>query len=148
MVHCIIICVGQHYSIVSQWPSKIAHRPPRGPLSSKLISLLFHCFFSVQNEYTGDSQLVNSVYLDNSSLEVYHGRLDERPTALTVRITWQGPQEPSEVSIERKSQKQTTKGYEEMQDRMTLPENVVVGYLEGEVGVEVAKEFWQGTVRF
>ncbi|KAH7623032.1 hypothetical protein Ndes2526B_g02326 [Nannochloris sp. 'desiccata'] len=95
------------------------------------------------SEYTGDSQLVNSVYLDNSSLEVYHGRLDERPTALTVRISWQGPQEPTEVSIERKSQKQTGKGYEEMQDRMTLPENVVVGYLEGEVGVEVAKEFWQ-----
>jgi SPX domain protein involved in polyphosphate accumulation len=104
-------------------------------------------FYSMQSEYTGDSQLVNSVYLDNSSLEVYHGRLDERPTALTVRISWQGPQEPTEVSVERKSQRQTAKGYEEMQDRMTLPENVIVGYLEGEVGLEVAKEFWHRMVR-
>lgn len=105
-------------------------------------------FFLLQNEYTGDSQLLNSVYLDNSSLEVYHGRLEERPTALAVRISWQGPQEPNEVSIERKSQKPTAKGYEVMQDQMTLPENMVVGFIEGEVDVEVAKEFWQGKVRF
>jgi SPX domain protein involved in polyphosphate accumulation len=101
----------------------------------------------MQNEYTGDSQLVNSVYLDNSSLEVYHGRLDERPTALTVRISWQGAQEPTEVAVERKSQKQTAKGSEEIQDKMTLPEHVIVGFLEGDVGVEAAKQFWQKMVR-
>ena len=33
-----------------------------------------------------DSQLVNSTYLDNSSLELYHGRLDKRPNALALRI--------------------------------------------------------------
>ena len=33
-----------------------------------------------------DSQLVNSVYLDNSSMELYHGRLDKRPNAIAVRI--------------------------------------------------------------
>ena len=33
-----------------------------------------------------DSQLINSVYLDNSSLELYHGRLDKRPNALALRI--------------------------------------------------------------
>ncbi len=33
-----------------------------------------------------DSQLINSVYLDNSSMELYHGRLDKRPNAIAVRI--------------------------------------------------------------
>ena len=33
-----------------------------------------------------DSQLVNSTYLDNSSMELYHGRLDKRPNALALRI--------------------------------------------------------------
>ena len=39
-------------------------------------------------DYAGDAQLVNSVYLDNSSLELYHGRLDKRPNAIAVRIRW------------------------------------------------------------
>jgi SPX domain protein involved in polyphosphate accumulation len=33
-----------------------------------------------------DSQLINSVYLDNSSMELYHGRLDKRPNAIAIRI--------------------------------------------------------------
>lgn len=33
-----------------------------------------------------DYQLINSVYLDNSSMELYHGRLDKRPNAIALRI--------------------------------------------------------------
>ena len=33
-----------------------------------------------------DYQLINSVYLDNSSMELYHGRLDKRPNAIATRI--------------------------------------------------------------
>ena len=33
-------------------------------------------------------QLVNSVYLDNASAELYHGRLDKKPGALALRIRW------------------------------------------------------------
>jgi len=29
---------------------------------------------------------VNSVYFDNSSMELYHGRLDKRPNAIALRI--------------------------------------------------------------
>lgn len=35
-----------------------------------------------------DSQLINSVYLDNSFYELYHGRLDKRPGAIAMRIRW------------------------------------------------------------
>ncbi len=33
-------------------------------------------------------QLINSVYLDNSNLELYHGRLDKKPGAIALRIRW------------------------------------------------------------
>lgn len=35
-----------------------------------------------------DLQLINSVYLDNSSCELYHGRLDKKPGALALRVRW------------------------------------------------------------
>ena len=31
-------------------------------------------------------QLINSVYMDNSNLELYHGRLDKKPGAIALRI--------------------------------------------------------------
>ena len=39
-----------------------------------------------EEEYGPDNQLINSVYLDNSSMELYHGRLDKKPNALAIRI--------------------------------------------------------------
>ena len=41
-----------------------------------------------QDLLPGDSQLTNSTYFDNSSLELYHGRLDKRPNAIAVRFRW------------------------------------------------------------
>jgi len=39
-------------------------------------------------EGTSDSQLVNSIYLDNAQLELYHGRLDKTPGAIALRLRW------------------------------------------------------------
>ena len=50
-----------------------------------------------------------TVYLDNSSLELYHGRLDKRPNAIAVRIRWYGPDDPGDVYVERKTHKETWK---------------------------------------
>ena len=36
----------------------------------------------------GDWQLINSVYLDNSQMELYHGRLLKLPDAVALRIRW------------------------------------------------------------
>lgn len=44
----------------------------------------------LQENYSGDAQLVNSVYFDNDSLELYHGRLDKKPGAIALRIRWGG----------------------------------------------------------
>eukprot|EP00887_Chlorella_sp_A99_P007155 scaffold2.g7155.t1 len=69
--------------------------------------------FNPEN-YSGDAQLINSVYFDNDSLELYHGRLDKKPGAIALRIRWYGPNDPKVCFVERK----------------------VVPYLEGEYTVD------------
>ena len=94
--------------------------------------------FNPEN-YTGDSQLVNSVYFDNESLELYHGRLDKKPGALAIRVRWYGPNEPKGKSVcfvERKTHRESWKGEKSVKERFTLPEEKVVPYIEGEYTVE------------
>ena len=40
------------------------------------------------DESIGDSQMTNLVYLDNSSLELYHRRLNKRANPIVVRLKW------------------------------------------------------------
>ena len=94
--------------------------------------------FNPEN-YTGDSQLVNSVYFDNESLELYHGRLDKKPGALAIRIRWYGPNDPrgkSTCFVERKTHRESWKGEKSVKERFTLAEELIVPYLEGEYTVE------------
>jgi hypothetical protein len=44
-----------------------------------------------------DSQLVNSVYIDNYAMELYHGRLDKTPGAIALRFRWYGTGTPDTV---------------------------------------------------
>lgn len=41
-----------------------------------------------RNDFSGDAQLINSVYFDNENLELYHGRLDKKPNAIALRIRY------------------------------------------------------------
>ncbi|PSC71737.1 VTC domain-containing [Micractinium conductrix] len=91
-------------------------------------------------DYAGDAQLVNSVYLDNSSLELYHGRLDKRPNAIAVRIRWYGPDEPSDVVVERKTHKETWKGDESVHERFDLREEQVLMYMDGDLPEEAIQQ--------
>lgn len=94
--------------------------------------------FNKEN-YSGDAQLVNSVYFDNDSLELYHGRLDKKPGAIALRIRWYGPGEPKLCFIERKTHRESWKGEKSVKERFTLPEPKVVPYLEGEYTLEQFK---------
>lgn len=91
--------------------------------------------FNAEN-YSGDAQLVNSVYFDNESLELYQGRLDKKPGALAIRIRWYGPNAPQLCFIERKTHRESWKGEKSVKERFTLPEAKVVPYLEGAYTVE------------
>ena len=79
-----------------------------------------------------DAQLINSVYFDNESLELYHGRLDKKPGAIAVRIRWYGAGEPRKVFVERKTHRESWKGEESVKERFTLDSSQVVPFLEME----------------
>jgi SPX domain protein involved in polyphosphate accumulation len=85
-----------------------------------------------QENYSGDAQLINSVYFDNDTLELYHGRLDKKPGAIALRVRWYGPNDPKLCFIERKTHREGWKGEKSVKERFTLPEEKVVPYLEGE----------------
>lgn len=93
-----------------------------------------------QDFAAGDAQLINSVYLDNSSLELYHGRLDKRPGAIAARIRWYGNADPTMVFMERKTHRESWKGEESVKERFLLENSKVVPFLDGEYTIEQAIE--------
>lgn len=66
---------------------------------------------------TSDGQLVNSVYLDNTQLELYHGRLDKTPGAVAIRLRWYGTGEPEVVFVERKTHRDSWTGDVSVKER-------------------------------
>ncbi|KAL0018721.1 hypothetical protein WJX79_000318, partial [Trebouxia sp. C0005] len=77
--------------------------------------------------------------LDNSSMELYHGRLDKKPNALAIRIRWYGSPEPGDsVFVERKTHRESWKGEESVKDRITLPKAKIVDFLDGSYTLDMA----------
>ena len=58
----------------------------------------------------GDSQLTNSVYLDNDRMELYHARLEKHPHAIAIRLRWYDTGMPKVVFVERKTHKDSWTG--------------------------------------
>jgi SPX domain protein involved in polyphosphate accumulation len=94
-------------------------------------------FQHAKENFAGDAQLINSVYLDNASAELYHGRLDKKPGALALRIRWYGNTHPI-VFVERKTHKESWKGEESVKERFVLPEDKVVPFLDGDYTLDMA----------
>ena len=83
-----------------------------------------------------DSQLVNSVYLDSPSLELYHGRLAKVPGAVALRLRWYGTGEPRLVYVERKTHRDGWTGDESVKERFAIdpaavPDLLRAGYCVG-----------------
>lgn len=81
----------------------------------------------LQKTSTGesDSQLTNSVYLDNDQLELYHGRLDKTPGALALRLRWYGTGDPTDVFVERKTHRDKWMGDVSVKERFLVKESEV-----------------------
>lgn len=78
-----------------------------------------------------DSQLVNSVYIDNHSMELYHGRLDKTPGAIALRFRWYGTGTPDIVFVERKTHRESWAGELSVKERFIIKENQVQSLLNG-----------------
>lgn len=101
-------------------------------------AILQHLPVFLQENMKGesDSQLVNSVYLDNAQLELYHGRLDKTPGAIALRIRWYGQGEPKLCFVERKTHFDAWTGNVSVKERFTVKEPEVIPMLHGEYDVE------------
>lgn len=88
-----------------------------------------------------DSQLTNSVYLDNYAMELYHGRLDKTPGAIALRFRWYGTGTPKTVFVERKTHRESWAGEVSVKERFTIKEEQVTSLLQGKFDVkeELAK---------
>lgn len=78
-----------------------------------------------------DSQLVNSVYLDNKSMELYHGRLDKTPGAIALRMRWYGTGTPEIVFVERKTHRESWCGEVSVKERFIVKEDQVQSIISG-----------------
>jgi SPX domain protein involved in polyphosphate accumulation/uncharacterized membrane protein YidH (DUF202 family) len=83
-----------------------------------------------------DSQLVNSVYLDNDSMELYHGRLDKTPGAIALRMRWYGTGTPETVFVERKTHRESWAGELSVKERFIIPEKQVQPLIDGKYDVD------------
>eukprot|EP00598_Pedospumella_elongata_P002752 CAMPEP_0184973280 /NCGR_PEP_ID=MMETSP1098-20130426/5134_1 /TAXON_ID=89044 /ORGANISM="Spumella elongata, Strain CCAP 955/1" /LENGTH=726 /DNA_ID=CAMNT_0027495727 /DNA_START=49 /DNA_END=2229 /DNA_ORIENTATION=+ len=107
-------------------------------ISSIKYTVLQHLPVFLQNTMAGesDSQLVNSVYLDNSAMELYHGRLDKTPGAIALRFRWYGTGTPDVVFVERKTHRESWAGEVSVKERFTIKENQVLSLLNGTFDVD------------
>lgn len=85
-------------------------------------AVLKHLPLFLQKTSTGetDSQFTNSVYLDNDSLELYHGRLDKTPGAIALRLRWYGVGDPDLIFVERKTHNEKWTGEVSVKERFMV----------------------------
>jgi len=88
-------------------------------------AVLQHLPIFLQKTSSGesDSQLTNSVYLDNNQLELYRGRLEKSQGALALRLRWYGTGEPSIVFVERKIHRDNWTGEDSIKERFMVSQN-------------------------
>ena len=85
----------------------------------------------------GDSQLTNSVYMDNILLDLYHGRINKDAQSQAIRLRWYGTGDPKLVFVERKTHKDSWTGEVSVKERFTLKEKNVVPFLRGEYTLDM-----------
>ena len=93
-------------------------------------AILRHLPVFLQKTSTGesDSQLTNSVYLDNDQLELYHNRLDKSPGAIALRLRWYGGGDPDVVFVERKTHRDRWTGETSVKERFVVRRCHVVAF--------------------
>ncbi|KAI2507095.1 hypothetical protein MHU86_7364 [Fragilaria crotonensis] len=104
-------------------------------------AILRHLPVFLQKTSTGesDSQMTNSVYLDNDQLELYHGRLDKSPGAIALRLRWYGAGDPRLVFCERKTHREKWTGEVSVKERFTIDESEVQSVMTNTYPIEDKK---------
>jgi SPX domain protein involved in polyphosphate accumulation len=112
-------------------------------ISAVKYTVLQHLPVFLQKTMEGetDSQLINSVYLDNYPMELYKGRLDKTPGAIALRFRWYGTGTPDVIFVERKTHRDSWTGEVSVKERFIIKESQVLPLLQGtfDLDGEIAK---------
>lgn len=104
--------------------------------------------FLQKNTMSGecDSQLVNSIYLDNTIMELYQGRLLKTDGAIALRMRWYGTGTPETIFVERKTHRDRFTGELSVKERFTVKEEQVKHVLSGnfDAAAEIEKMVAKG----
>ncbi len=111
-------------------------------ISAVKYTILQHLPVFLQKTMDGetDSQLTNSVYLDNHAMELYHGRLEKSPGAIALRFRWYGTGTPDTIFVERKTHRESWAGEVSVKERFIVKENQVVPLLQGQYNIHAESE--------
>ncbi|KAF9115238.1 vacuolar transporter chaperone [Mortierella sp. AM989] len=74
---------------------------------------------------------ISSVYLDNSSFDLYNDKLERKEGAQAIRLRWYGSPSNNEISVERKIHHEINK-FGEYHDKFIIKEKYVDAFLKGE----------------
>jgi len=81
-----------------------------------------------------DSQLTNSIYFDNESMDLYHSRLRKEFSAKALRFRWYGEGDPDIVFIERKRRKMDEND-ESVKERFSVSPKQVNDLMNGKFNI-------------
>lgn len=99
--------------------------------------ILQHLPILLQKNMSGetDSQLTNSIYFDNESMELYHSRLRKEFSAKALRFRWYGDGDPDIVFIERKRRK-IDENDESVKERFSVSPDQVSDFMNGKFSIK------------
>ncbi|KAF9320036.1 vacuolar transporter chaperone [Podila horticola] len=88
---------------------------------------------------------LSSVYLDNSTFDLYNSKLERKEGAQAIRLKWYGNPSNNEIFVERKIHHEVNK-FGEYHDRFSIKEKYVDAFLKGDYTMDrqVAKLREQG----
>ena len=99
--------------------------------------ILEHLPVLLQKNMSGDtdSQLTNSIYFDNETMELYHSRLRKEFSAKALRFRWYGEGDPDIVFIERKRRKMDDND-ESVKERFSISPKEVNDLMNGKFNIK------------
>ncbi|CAN6627747.1 vacuolar transporter chaperone complex subunit 4 [Trichomonascus vanleenenianus] len=92
--------------------------------------------FNPNKEFSKEDSAITSIYFDNSSLDLYRGRLEKSEGAEAIRLRWYGGMDSDQIFVERKTHREDWTGEKSVKARFGMKEKHVNDYLKGKYTVD------------
>ncbi|KAJ3009165.1 vacuolar transporter chaperone [Thoreauomyces humboldtii] len=89
--------------------------------------------------FKGDTEpdpAITSIYFDNDSFDLYHGRMEKQEGAEALRLRFYGKTDNPQIFVERKTHHEALSGLESVKERFPIHESNVNAFLRGEYSTD------------